>query len=82
MKNNKLKIWLISRIDQSVIIAEHLNKQGKLVQWDRFISFSEKNLFTKYLFRGTRRRIHRGIESPVEEEEVDDYLCLCLYLWV
>ena len=63
MKNNKLKIWLISRIDQSVIIAEHLNKQGKLVQWDRFISFSEKNLFTKYLFRGTRRILSHDLSK-------------------
>ena len=51
MKRNKLKIWLISRLDQSVIIAEHLNKQGKLVQWDRFISFSENNLLGKYYFQ-------------------------------
>jgi len=74
MKRNKLKIWLISRLDQSVIIAEHLNKQGKLVQWDRFISFSENNLLGKYFFKGTRRILSNGL-SKIKSSHFLPELC-------
>lgn len=74
MKINKLKIWLISRLDQSVIIAEHLNKQGKLVQWDRFISFSENNLLGKYFFKGTRRILSHGL-SKIKSSHFLPELC-------
>jgi hypothetical protein len=36
---NKPDIWLIGRIDQIALVAEHLVSQNRLARWDSFIRF-------------------------------------------
>ena len=36
-KNKKFKVWMVTRIDQSLILAKYLNDKKLLVRWDSFI---------------------------------------------
>ena len=53
-KNKKFKIWMVTRIDQSIILAKYLNDKKLLVQWDSFIRL-KKSGFLKIFFPNSKR---------------------------
>ena len=57
MKNKikfKHKVWMVTRIDQCVILAKYLNDQGLLIRWDSFIRLRKSGLL-KYFFKFSKR---------------------------
>jgi len=53
-KNKKFKIWMVGRIDQSLLLAEYLLKRKVLIKWDSFIRLSNKG-FLKFFFKNSKR---------------------------
>ena len=55
MKNNKqFKVWMLGRVDQSLLVAEFLLKKKKLIKWDSFIRLSDKGLL-RIFFKDSKR---------------------------
>ena len=48
-KKIKLKVWMITRIDQIILLAKFLNNKKLLVRWDSFIRLN-KNSFLSFFF--------------------------------
>jgi glycosyltransferase involved in cell wall biosynthesis len=53
-KNKKFKVWMITRIDQCLILAKYLNDKGLLLKWDSFIRL-KKSGFLKLIFPNYKR---------------------------
>lgn len=56
-KMQNKKIWLISRMDQASILAEHLAQKNYLVKWDSFVRFSKNNILRMLFFRNKTSRL-------------------------
>ena len=52
----KPKVWMVTRIDQCVILAKYLNDKSFLIKWDSFIRISENN-FLKFVLPKSKRFI-------------------------
>jgi len=50
----KHKVWMVTRIDQCVLLAKYLNDIGLLIRWDSFIRLSKSGLL-KYFFKFSKR---------------------------
>jgi glycosyltransferase involved in cell wall biosynthesis len=53
-KNKKFKVWMVTRIDQSLILAKYLNDKKLLVRWDSFIRL-KKSGFLRFFFPYSKR---------------------------
>ena len=53
-KNKKFKVWMVTRIDQCIILAKYLNDKGILVRWDSFIRL-KKSGFLRFFFPYSKR---------------------------
>ena len=52
--NNNFKVWMVTRIDQCIILAKYLNDKKLLVKWDSFIRL-KKSGFLKIFFPNSKR---------------------------
>ncbi len=57
MKKNKIfkaKVWMVGRIDQSILLADFLSKKKILVRWDSFIRLSNRGIL-RFFFKDSKR---------------------------
>lgn len=60
----KPKVWMVTRIDQCVILAKYLNDKSFLIKWDSFIRISENN-FLRFVLPKSKRFIkHKLAKVP------------------
>ena len=63
MKNNKqFKVWMLGRVDQSLLVAEFLLKKKKLIKWDSFIRLSDKGLL-RIFFKDSKRIMNSNMRK-------------------
>ena len=51
---NNFKVWMVTRIDQCIVLAKYLNDKGLLLKWDSFIRL-KKGGFLKLIFPNIKR---------------------------
>lgn len=52
--NNSYKVWMVTRVDQAILVARHLKNNNQLVRWDSFIRLKKSGLLQK-LFSNSKR---------------------------
>lgn len=67
-----MKIWLISRLDQSVSLAEYLNECKALTRWDTFTRFSKSGILGNTRLGETRRCVQHELLSVPGNHIVPD----------
>ena len=58
---DKYQVWMISRLDQSTLLARYLKDNNQLIRWDTFIRFSKNSFLAKKIFIGSRRIVDEDL---------------------